>query len=58
MAGLNGEDNPAMQRLACQITDMRLEKTVPESKRLNPNEMVTPQQPQETQVSDQVTMNS
>lgn len=54
----NGEGNPAMQRRAGQITDMLLEKTVPESKRLNPNEMVTPQQPQETQVSDQVTMNS
>lgn len=54
----NGEGNPAMQRRAGQITDMLLEKTVPESKRMNPNEMVTPQQPQETQVADQVTMNS
>lgn len=54
----NGEGNPAMQKRAGQITDMLLEKTVPESKRMNPNEMVTPQQPQETQVSDQVTMNS
>lgn len=54
----NGEGNPAMQKRAGQITDMLLEKTVPESQRMNPNEMVTPQQPQEEKLEGQVTMNS
>jgi hypothetical protein len=54
----NGEGNPAMQRRAGQITDMLLEKTVPESQRMSSNEMVTPQQPQQTEISPQVTMNS
>lgn len=57
----NGEGNPAMQRKAGEITDMLLEKTVPESKRMAANDMVTPQQPQqpqETAMADQMTMNS
>lgn len=57
----NGEGNPAMQRKAGEITDMLLEKTVPESRRLASNDMVTPQQPQqpqETAMADQMTMNS
>ena len=54
----NGEGNPVMQKRAGQITDMLLEKTVPESQRMSPNEMVTPQQPQQQQVAEQVTMNS
>lgn len=54
----NGEGNPVMQKRAGQITDMLLEKTVPESQRMSPNEMVTPQQPQQQQIAEQVTMNS
>lgn len=57
----NGEGNPAMQRRAGQITDMLLEKTVPESQRMSANEMVKPEQPQapaEAQMGNQMTMNS
>jgi hypothetical protein len=57
----NGEGNPAMQKRAGQITDMLLEKTVPESQRMSANEMVTPQQPQlpaQTEVAPQMTVNS
>lgn len=57
----NGEGNPAMQRKAGELTDMLLEKTVPESKRLPSSDMVTPQQPQapaETAMADQMTVNS
>lgn len=54
----NSDGNPAMQRKVGELTDMLLEKTVPESKRLPYSDMETPQQPVESQVSDQVTSNS
>lgn len=53
----NSDGNPAMQRKVGELTDMLLEKTVPDSKRLPFDATVQPEQPQETQVSDQVTMN-
>jgi len=53
----NGEGNPAMQQKAGELTDMLLEQTVPQSKRLPSNSFVQPQ-PVETQVSDQVTTNT
>jgi hypothetical protein len=54
----NSDGNPAMQRKVGELTDMLLEKTVPDSKRLPFDATVRPEQPQETQVADQVTMNS
>ena len=57
----NSDGNPAMQRKVGELTDLLLEKTVPDSKRLPFDSAVRPEQPQgpqETQVADQVTMNS
>jgi len=54
----NSDGNPAMQRKVGELTDMLLEKTVPDSKRLPFDATVRPEQPVETQVSDQVTQNS
>lgn len=54
----NGEGNPAMQQKAGELTDMLLEKTVPDSQRLPSKAFVPPQQPQETQMADQMTVNS
>lgn len=54
----NGEGNPAMQQKAGELTDMLLEKTVPDSQRLPSKAFVAPQGPQETQMPDQMTVNS
>ena len=54
----NSDGNPMVQKRVGELTDMLLEKTVPESRRLNPTEMQTPTAPQETQVADQMTVNS
>lgn len=57
----NSDGNPVIQKRVGELTDMLLEKTVPESRRLPSSDMqqpVAPQQPQETAMADQMTVNS